>query len=208
MRRRLAEVRLPLGHPPEALRQAVLARLSIGDAALLGVEVVRRGVDARKAPAIMLVYTLDLELRAAEAEASGLPVAPDTLYRPVGHAPAGLTMRPVVIGAGPCGLFAALTLAQMGFRPIVLERGQRRARNAPRIPGRLWRRGDFGRRKSNVQFGEGGAGTFSDGKLYSRHQATRCHHRPSGSVSEFVAAGAPEEITVPSVSRISAPSGW
>jgi uncharacterized FAD-dependent dehydrogenase len=187
---RLAELRLKLGHDPAELRAAIVRRLGIADAALLGFSVARRGVDARSARQVMLVYTLDVELRAEEAAASGLPPAPDTGYRPVGHAPAGLAARPVVIGAGPCGLFAALTLAQMGFRPIILERGKVvRQRTVDTF--RLWRQSVLDP-SSNVQFGEGGAGTFSDGKLYSQIRDKKHHGRRV--LTEFVRAGAPEEI--------------
>ena len=188
--RRLAELRLPLDHDAAALRAAIVRRLGIEDAALLAFSVVRRGVDARAARQVVLVYTLDVELRAAEDAGSDLPCAPDTSYRPVGHAPARLGVRPVVIGAGPCGLFAALTLAQMGFRPIILERGKLvRERTVDTF--RLWRQGVLDP-ASNVQFGEGGAGTFSDGKLYSQIRDKQHHGRRV--LTEFVRAGAPEEI--------------
>ena len=156
------------------------------------VSVVRRGVDARKARQVVtLVYTLDVELRAAEAAASG-----SAARRPIqatgwsATRRRGLAARPVVIGAGPCGLFAALTLAQMGFRPIILERGKLvRERTVDTF--RLWRQAVLDP-ASNVQFGEGGAGTFSDGKLYSQIRDKQHHGRRV--LTEFVRAGAPEEI--------------
>ncbi len=198
MKRRLAELRLPASHDAGELRRAVVQLLGIADAALIGLEVVRRGVDARKAPRIMFVYTLDVELDPAAAAASGLPAAPDTEYRLVARAPAGFSIRPVVIGAGPCGLFAALTLAQMGFRPIILERGKRvRERTVDTF--RLWR-GAVLNPESNVQFGEGGAGTFSDGKLYSQIRDKRHHGRHV--LRAFVAAGAPAEILTASKPHI------
>ena len=200
---RLTELRLPLGHEPELLRAAILARLGIGDDALLDVSVFRRGHDARKPRAIMWVYTLDLTL-ADEAAVlarhrgdANIRLAPDTRYRFVAQAPGGApgeppggAARPVVIGTGPCGLLAALVLAQMGFRPIILERGKP-VRERTKDTWGLWRRGVLVP-ESNVQFGEGGAGTFSDGKLYSQIKDPRHYGRKV--LSEFVRAGAPEEI--------------
>jgi uncharacterized FAD-dependent dehydrogenase len=192
---RLTELRLPLDHPPEALRAAVLARLGIEDAALEELLVFRRGHDARSPRAIMLVYTIDLAVRDEAAvlrRHAGDPrigPAPDTSYRFVARAPEGAP-RPIVIGTGPCGLLAALTLAQMGFRPIILERGTP-VRQRTKDTWALWRRGVLSP-ESNVQFGEGGAGTFSDGKLYSGIKDPRQYGRRV--LSEFVRAGAPEEI--------------
>ncbi|WP_052214370.1 NAD(P)/FAD-dependent oxidoreductase [Belnapia sp. F-4-1] len=192
---RLTELRLPLGHEPELLRAAILARLGIADDALLDIAVFRRGHDARKPRAIMWVYTLDLTL-ADEAAVlarhqgdANLRPAPDTRYRFVARAPEAAA-RPVVIGAGPCGLLAALVLAQMGFRPIILERGKL-VRERTKDTWGLWRRGVL-IPESNVQFGEGGAGTFSDGKLYSQIKDPRHYGRKV--LTEFVKAGAPEEI--------------
>jgi uncharacterized protein len=189
---RLTELRLPLDHDDTALRDAVLRRLGIGLAALRRIAVFRRGYDARNPRAIALVYTLDIE---AEDEA-GLLVrnpqlrpSPNTTYRAPARAPAGAA-RPVVIGTGPCGLLAALVLAQMGFRPIILERGKV-VRERTKDTWALWRRGVL-TPESNVQFGEGGAGTFSDGKLYSGIKDPRHYGRKV--LEEFVQAGAPEEI--------------
>ncbi|GGC67539.1 hypothetical protein GCM10011504_51870 [Siccirubricoccus deserti] len=192
---RLTELRLPLDHPPEALRAAVLARLGLEDAALEELLVFRRGHDARSPRAIMLVYTLDLAVQNEEAvlrRHAGDPrigPAPDTSYRFVARAPDGAT-RPIVVGTGPCGLLAALTLAQMGFRPIILERGTP-VRQRTKDTWALWRRGVLSP-ESNVQFGEGGAGTFSDGKLYSGIKDPRHYGRRV--LREFVRSGAPEEI--------------
>src|SRR3982750_4134631 len=171
---RLTEIRLPLEHPQPALRAAVLARLGVADATLHGLTVFKRGYDARKRSAIVFVYTIDCEV---EGEAALLArhghdphvrPAPDTRYRPIAHAPADFAatgaVRPVIVGFGPCGLFAALLLAQMGFRPIVLERG-RAVRERTRDTWGLWRRGVLDP-ESNVQFGEGGAGTFSDRQFW------------------------------------------
>ncbi|MFB9970239.1 NAD(P)/FAD-dependent oxidoreductase [Pseudoroseomonas cervicalis] len=193
---RLTELKLPLDHSPEALRQVVLDRLGISDADLLDLQVFRRGHDARKKNAIHLIYTLDVALRDEatvlrrfQGDAHVNPT-PDMRYRFVGHAPAGETRRPLVIGAGPCGLLAALVLAQSGFRPIILERGKA-VRERTKDTWGLWRRAELNP-ESNVQFGEGGAGTFSDGKLYSQIKDPQHHGRKV--MEEFVKAGAPEEI--------------
>jgi len=197
---RLTEIRLPLEHPEPALRSAILARLGIADAALRELTVFKRGYDARKRAAIVFVYTLDCAVddeAAVLARHAGDPhirPAPDTRYRFVVQAPADFAadaaVRPVVVGFGPCGLFTALLLAQMGLRPIVLERG-RAVRERTRDTWGLWRRGVLDP-ESNVQFGEGGAGTFSDGKLWSQISDPR--HLTRKVIEEFVKAGAPEEI--------------
>jgi uncharacterized FAD-dependent dehydrogenase len=193
---RLTELKLPLDHPAEALRSTVLERLGLADDALLEMRVFRRGYDARRRSAIHLIYTLDLVLR---DEASVLRrfsadphvnPSPDMRYRFLGRAPEHLPRRPLVVGAGPCGLLAALILAQMGFRPIILERGKV-VRERTKDTWGLWRRSELNP-ESNVQFGEGGAGTFSDGKLYSQIKDPQHHGRKV--LEEFVKAGAPEEI--------------
>jgi uncharacterized FAD-dependent dehydrogenase len=192
---RLTEIRLPLDHAPEALRAAAVARLGVADEAVREVRVFRRAHDARRKAAIVFSYTLDVAVAdeaAVLARHEGDPhvsVAPDTSYRFVGHAPAG-ARRPVVVGTGPCGILAALVLAQMGFRPIILERGKV-VRERTKDTWGLWRRSVLNP-GSNVQFGEGGAGTFSDGKLYS--QIKDPGHRGRKVLEEFVKAGAPEEI--------------
>ena len=193
---RLTEIKLPLDHEAAALTAAVRARLRLGDADLISHEVVRRGYDARRRSAISLIYTVDVAVadEAAVLERMGgdrhVGIAPDMGYRLVARAPADLSLRPVVIGAGPCGLMAALTLAQMGFRPIILDRGKV-VRERTKDTWALWRRGVL-TPESNVQFGEGGAGTFSDGKLWSGIKDPL--HLGRRVLTEFVAAGAPEEI--------------
>jgi uncharacterized FAD-dependent dehydrogenase len=192
---RITEVKLPLDHPEDALRAAILKRLGIPAGEFVGYTRFRRAVDARK-PAIAFTYTLDVEVRNEPAVLARLKDdrhvnrAPDTTYRFVAQAPAALASRPVVIGTGPCGFFAGLLLAQMGFRPIILDRGKA-VRERTRDTWGLWRKSVLNP-ESNVQFGEGGAGTFSDGKLYSQVKDPRYLGRKV--LTEFVKAGAPAEI--------------
>lgn len=186
--RRLTGLRLPLAHDEAQLRAAICAGFGVHDEALLSYNVFRRAFDARKKSDITLVYTIDAEL-ADEVQAKGEPT-PDVGYKFVAHAKTRPRMRPVVIGTGPCGIFAALVLAQMGFAPIILERGKV-VRERTKDTWGLWRRGVLNP-ESNVQFGEGGAGTFSDGKLYS--QIKDPNHLGRKVLTEFVKAGAPEEI--------------
>ncbi len=193
---RLTELKLPLDHPPEALRAAILQRLDLGDDELLGVSIFKRSYDARKKHALLLVYAVDIEVRNEAAllkkfrNDRHLAPTPDMDYRFVGRAPEHLDERPIVVGFGPCGIFAALLLAQMGFKPIVLERGKA-VRERTQDTWGLWRKHVLNP-ESNVQFGEGGAGTFSDGKLYSQIKDPR--HLGRKVLTEFVRAGAPEEI--------------
>ncbi|MCC7389462.1 MAG: hypothetical protein IT431_11905 [Phycisphaerales bacterium] len=211
---RLTEIRLPLDHPPEAIARAAAARLRIAPGELISCTVYRRAHDARNKHAIKLVYSLDVEVQDEAAvlgrcakNASVFPT-PDTEYRIVARAPAHPATqpsaqpsthpsthpspRPLVIGAGPCGLFAALLLAQMGFNPIILERGKV-VRDRTKDTWGLWRDSVL-HTESNVQFGEGGAGTFSDGKLYTQIKDPR--HLGRKVLTEFVKAGAPPEILV------------
>ena len=191
---RITELRLPLDHTPDALRAAILAKLKIAPAGLEDFTVVKRGHDARKKPKIFYVYTVDVAVKDEAAILARLKdphvkSAPDMDYKFVARAPRNFA-RPLVIGAGPCGLFAALVLAQMGFRPIILERGKV-VRERTKDTWALWRKNIL-TPESNVQFGEGGAGTFSDGKLYSQIKDPR--HLGRKVLTEFVKAGAPEEI--------------
>ena len=195
---RLTEIKLPLAHAENALQDAILHTLNITPDDLASFTVFKRSFDARKAE-IMQVYIVDVELASAAQEAAllarhaGNPhifPTPDMAYHPVGSAPASLPLRPVVVGFGPCGMFAALVLAQMGFRPIVLERGKT-VRERTKDTWGLWRKNVLNP-ESNVQFGEGGAGTFSDGKLYSQIKDPR--HLGRKVMNEFVKAGAPADI--------------
>ena len=195
---RLTEIKLPLGHAENALHEAILQTLHITPTEGARFTVFKRSFDARKA-VIMQVYIVDVTLESAALEAQLLAThagnphifpTPDMSYHPVGSAPASLPLRPVVIGFGPCGMFAALVLAQMGFKPIVLERGKT-VRERTKDTWGLWRKKVLNP-ESNVQFGEGGAGTFSDGKLYSQIKDPR--HLGRKVMNEFVKAGAPANI--------------
>lgn len=195
---RIHELKLPLDHDERALKQAVLKRLSVSERDLKSFSVFKRAYDARKKSAVQLIYTIDVEL-ADEAGAlkrlskdKQIGRTPDTSYKFVAHArdASGEAPRPVVIGMGPCGLFAGLLLAEMGFNPIILERGKIvRERTVDTF--RFWRKAELNP-GSNAQFGEGGAGTFSDGKLYS--QIKDPNHLGRKVLTEFVEAGAPDEI--------------
>lgn len=199
---RITELRLPLTHAEDALRPAILARLGLDDDTdLVDFTVFKRAYDARKKTAIVLIYTVDCTLRdeaAVLAKFEGdqhVRPSPDTGYHFIGHAPAdfatrGERLRPLVVGFGPCGIFAALILAQMGLKPIVLERGKE-VRQRTKDTWGLWRQRELNP-ESNVQFGEGGAGTFSDGKLWSQISDPR--HLTRKVLTEFVKSGAPEEI--------------
>jgi len=202
---RLTEIKLPLDHTEAALKDAILKRLGIAEADLLNFTVVRRSHDARKRSEIIFIYSIDFELSGGEAaeqalikklkDEKHLSIAPDVSYHQVAAAPADFAVtnqaaRPVVIGTGPCGIFAGLMLAKMGFNPIILERGKA-VRERTKDTWDMWRGAKLNT-ESNTQFGEGGAGTFSDGKLYSQIKDPK--HYGKHVIRELVKAGAPEEI--------------
>ena len=189
--------RMPAAHPLESLRQAAAQTLGIAQSEILEVQVFKRSFDARKAD-ILAVFILDVQLAPAtearllaqHAHHAHIAATPDMAYLPPALAPAALKSRPVVVGFGPCGMFAALLLAQMGFKPLVLERGPM-VRQRTKDTWELWRKNTL-HVHSNVQFGEGGAGTFSDGKLWSQIRDPR--HLGRKVMNELVQAGAPPEI--------------
>jgi uncharacterized FAD-dependent dehydrogenase len=199
---RLNDLKLPLVHNEADLRLAIAAALAVSDADIHAISVFKRSYDARKKTAIQLIYSLDVALSesacarvlAAHPESSTILPSPDTTYQFVAQAPADFPregqQRPIIIGFGPCGILAALVMAQMGLKPIVLERGQN-VRIRTQDTWGLWRKQTLNT-ESNVQFGEGGAGTFSDGKLWSQIQDK--HHYGRKVLAEFVKAGAPDEI--------------
>jgi uncharacterized FAD-dependent dehydrogenase len=193
---RLTDIKLPLDHPADAIEQAVLQKLAISKAELIDFTVFKRGYDARKKNNILLIYTLDISTSVDEqllekySKDPHVKTTPDMEYKFVAQAPEQLKQRPVVIGMGPCGLFVGLVLAQMGFNPLVLERGKE-VRERTKDTFGFWRKKILNT-ESNVQFGEGGAGTFSDGKLYSQVKDPKHYSRKV--LNEFVDAGAPEEI--------------
>ncbi len=203
---RLTELKLPLDHPEDALPALIVKTLGIQPAELLRHSIYKRSYDARKQK-LLLVYIADVALASPELEASLLQQfeanphirpAPDQSYHLVARVDNAPAVRPVVVGFGPCGIFAALLLAQMGFKPIVLERGKK-VRERTKDTWGLWRKGVLNP-ESNVQFGEGGAGTFSDGKLWSQIKDPRFLGRKV--MTEFVKAGAPEEILLVSKPHI------
>tara|TARA_B100000795_G_scaffold266271_1_gene249192 strand:+ start:39 stop:1640 length:1602 start_codon:yes stop_codon:yes gene_type:complete len=193
---RISNLQLPLDHNDQTLNLAILARLSIQADDLLDYVVHRRGYDARKKSNIVLIYTLDVNtnqnerLLATFADDQLIKISPDMSYKFVAKAQANVQQRPLVIGFGPCGLLAGLVLAQMGYKPIILERGAA-VRQRTKDTFGFWRKKILNT-ESNVQFGEGGAGTFSDGKLYT--QVKDPNHYSRKVLAEFVSAGAPEEI--------------
>ena len=200
---RLSELKLPLDHEEADLAPAICKRLKIDPAALLKHRVVKESVDARRKSAIQIAYSLELELQ-PELERQllkrfkrdpHLQPASDTRYRLVGQVSPGSQAppRPVVVGAGPCGYFCALVLAEMGLKPLLLERGKPVKERTADTFG-FWRRTQPFNPESNAQFGEGGAGTFSDGKLYSQVRDPK--HLGRKVLEELVAAGANPEILV------------
>ncbi|HNL78670.1 MAG TPA: FAD-dependent oxidoreductase, partial [Accumulibacter sp.] len=193
---RISEIRLPIDHPAEALAAAVAARLGVCHTAIDQLSIHKRSLDVRQVETPCYIYSVDVALAdestllARFAGDHHLQSTPDMHYRCVGRAPVNLVQRPIVVGFGPAGIFAALILAQAGFRPIVIERGKA-VRERTQDTWGLWRKKVLDP-ESNVQFGEGGAGTFSDGKLYSQIRDPKHYGRKV--LEELVNAGAPSEI--------------
>jgi uncharacterized FAD-dependent dehydrogenase len=199
---RITEIKLPvenaqsLTHQADEIKTALLKRLEIPESDLIHFDIFKRGVDARKSHAILYVYSLDVTVKneakilAKFRKDAHIKPAPDTEYKYVVQNTSSDKPRPVVVGFGPAGIFAALILAQSGFKPIVLERGKA-VRERTKDTWGLWRKNKLNP-ESNVQFGEGGAGTFSDGKLYSQIKDPKHYGRKV--IQEFVKAGAPQEI--------------
>ena len=194
---RITEIKLPLDHPVDAIATAILKKLQIPPEELLNYTIFKRSYDARRKAEILLVYILDVETTQEKQILARLKkdphviVTPDMSYRYVAEAPRNLTIQPIVIGTGPCGMFAGLMLAQMGFRPILLERGKA-VRDRTVDTFGFWKKKAEFNPESNAQFGEGGAGTFSDGKLYSQVKDTQHYGRKV--LTELVNAGASPEI--------------
>ncbi len=199
---RITEIKLPLtsaaekGHTDAEIRAALIKKLAINAADLLEFSIFKRGVDARKSNAILLVYSLDVRVNGEAkvlAKLSRDPhvkPTPDTEYKFVVKNNDTKKPRPIIVGFGPAGIFAALILAQAGFKPIVLERGKA-VRERTKDTFNFWRKSELNP-ESNAQFGEGGAGTFSDGKLWSQIKDPKHYGRKV--LQEFVVAGAPPEI--------------
>ncbi len=195
---RITEIKLPLAHPEDAIASAIVKKLQILPEELLSYSIFKRSYDARKKAEILLVYIVDVETTQEKQHLQRLKkdphvmVTPDMNYRYVARSPSNLTVpRPIVIGTGPCGIFAGLMLAQMGFRPILLERGKA-VRDRTVDTFGFWKKKTEFNPESNAQFGEGGAGTFSDGKLYSQVKDTQHYGRKV--LTELVNAGASPEI--------------
>jgi uncharacterized protein len=202
---RISEVKLPLDHPIDDIKSAILKKLQISSEELIDYSIFKRSYDARKKAEIRFVYILDVEVKKEKQLLDRLKKdphvipTPDMSYRFVAQAPSdfassfpsGKANRPIVIGMGPSGMFAGLMLAQMGFCPIILERGKA-VRDRTVDTFGFWKRKSEFNPESNAQFGEGGAGTFSDGKLYSQVKDTQHYGRKV--LTEFVDAGASPEI--------------
>ena len=194
---RISQIKLNINEPVSSLPVYIRKALRIKDLKLKSWRIVKESVDARKKPDIKFIYTVDFEVeneqallaKAGKMKGVSLMQAPDTSYDvPLVNSDPSDTERPVIVGFGPCGMFAALILAEAGARPVVLERG-RRVDERTRDVEHFWETGELDT-SSNVQFGEGGAGTFSDGKLTTGIKDMRI-----GKVnSEFIEAGADASI--------------
>ena len=189
---RIRDIQLPPEHNAHQLTFEAAKLLKVSNSKIRKLRLVRRSIDARKKPDVKLVYTIDVAVDGNEnkiLKQSGCKrasIAPQAYYKvPKGKSSAE---RPVVVGFGPAGIFAALVLAMAGLRPIVLERGEDAVRRHEKVE-RFFATGELDER-SNVQFGEGGAGTFSDGKLNTGVNNPRI----GWVLEQFVRSGAPEQI--------------
>ena len=192
---RLRDITLPFDHKEDALSAGILDRLAISENQLLNFTIVRKSIDARRKNNIVVVYTIDVEVKNEAELLSGFSQNPRVSASPsmVYQMPAVGKINdkpPIVVGSGPCGLLVALTLAQLGFKPILIERGKQVSARVKDVQN-FWQKGILNP-ESNVQFGEGGAGTFSDGKLTTQIKGK--FNRSRKVLEEFVTAGAPDEI--------------
>ena len=200
---RIHEIKRGIGQPTDVLPQKIEKRIGLPGGSIVNWRLVKESVDARDKTQVMLVNSVDFEVRGlseeqvlqrAQKKKLKIGKAPDERYvllteRPEFEAPERvLSHRPVVVGFGPCGMFCALTLAQMGYEPVVLERGRCVEQRALDVE-RFWKEGIFDS-ESNVQFGEGGAGTFSDGKLTTQIK----DHRIRKVIEEMILAGGGEDL--------------
>jgi uncharacterized protein len=192
---RVRDITLPFDHNPDALARSIRNHLNISEGELLTFTIVRKSIDARHKTSIEAVYTIDVQV-ANEIELFSrlthdirISIAPSAIY-PMPTVGNRRGPGPVVVGGGPCGLFAALILAQLGLKPVLIERGKN-VRSRIQDVQNFWHNGRLDP-ESNVQFGEGGAGAFSDGKLTT--QIKDKHNRTRKVLEEFVKAGAPDEI--------------
>ncbi|NTW06189.1 MAG: FAD-dependent oxidoreductase, partial [Peptococcaceae bacterium] len=190
---RVPNIKLSIEEETDNIVIKLAKKLKINRDQIIRWEIFKQSIDARKANEICFVYTIDAEIdqeiRVLEKNLNKDVIkTPDLSYVPVSPGKEKLNHPPVVVGTGPAGLFAGLLLAQAGFKPVILERGEDVDKRTQTVR-HFWATGELNL-ESNVQFGEGGAGTFSDGKLTTLIKDTRCRKI----LEEFVAAGAPKEI--------------